>query len=137
MRGEARAKNLELARELVENQLEIQADPTRLRQVLINLIGNAIKFTREGQVTVRLLAHGDRPNDPGRIEVTDTGIGIPLDLQEHIFEAFSQAESGTSRSFEGTGLGLAISRAICHELGYRLELESAEGRGATFSIVFP
>ena len=137
MRGEARAKNLELARELVENQLEIQADPTRLRQVLINLIGNAIKFTREGQVTVRLLAHADRPNDPGRIEVTDTGIGIPLDLQEHIFEAFSQAESGTSRSFEGTGLGLAISQALCHELGYRLELESSEGRGATFSIVFP
>ena len=107
-----------------------------MRQVLINLIGNAIKFTHEGHVTVKLVGDGDRPNRPSSIEVSDTGIGIPRDLQEHIFEAFSQAESGASRSFEGTGLGLAISRAICSELGYRLELESSEGRGSTFSIAF-
>ncbi len=136
MRGEAHAKDLELRWQGVETPLEIKTDSTRLRQVLINLIGNAIKFTREGHVSVKLLAADDRPNQPGRIDVSDTGIGIPRDLQEHIFEAFSQVESGTSRSFQGTGLGLAISRAICNELGYRLELESSAGRGSTFSIVF-
>ena len=65
-----------------------------------------------------------------------TGIGVPFELQETVFEPFSQAESGTTRSFEGTGLGLTISRALCAELGYRLEIESLEGEGSTFSIVF-
>jgi signal transduction histidine kinase len=137
MKGEARNKELGLALELPEGGFWIETDPTRLRQVLLNLIGNAVKFTHRGQVTVRLLPHNRRLADPGCIEVSDTGIGIAPDIQEEIFEAFSQADSGTSRSFEGSGLGLAISQALCDELGFRLELDSVVGEGSTFTIVFP
>jgi signal transduction histidine kinase len=137
LKGEAGDKNLELLLAPHENDLTLETDPTRLRQILFNLIGNAIKFTSEGSIIVRLLAHENRPKEPARIEVTDTGIGVSRDMQEYIFEAFSQADSGTTRSFEGSGLGLAISQALCQELGLRLEIESTEGQGSTFSIVFP
>jgi signal transduction histidine kinase len=137
LKGEARVKKLEVVVELPGDELSVETDPTRLRQILLNLIGNAIKFTHQGHISVRLLAHNRRLTDPGCIEVSDTGIGIAPEMQEKIFKAFSQADSGTARSFEGTGLGLAISEAICEELGFRLTLQSAPGEGSTFTVVFP
>ena len=80
-------------------------------------------------------SHPEQPDKPLQIDIIDTGIGIPPHLHEKIFETFSQADSGTTRIFEGSGLGLAISRALCKELGYRLEVESQAGSGAVFSIV--
>jgi signal transduction histidine kinase len=137
MKGEARAKNLEVVVEVPSEELSLETDPTRLRQILLNLIGNAIKFTHQGQITIKLFAHNRRLTDPGCIEVSDTGIGIAPEMQEKIFEAFSQADSGTSRSFEGTGLGLAISEAICEDLGSYLALQSAPGKGSTLRVIFP
>ncbi|MDH3254943.1 MAG: ATP-binding protein, partial [Acidobacteriota bacterium] len=137
VRSQALEKGLGLSIETSDVDLALETDPTRLRQILINLLANAIKFTPRGRVVVRLLAKDDHPNEPARVEVSDTGIGIPHELLEHVFEAFSQADSGTSRSFDGSGLGLAISRALCREMGYAIELKSTHRVGSTFSIVFP
>jgi signal transduction histidine kinase len=114
--------------------LPVHTDAGKLKQVLINLIGNALKFTEEGSVTLRLIA------DPvtkavRRIDVIDTGIGIPADCLEAIFEPFEQAENGITRKYGGTGLGLSISRALCEALDYRLTVASEFGRGAVFSIL--
>lgn len=108
----------------------LATDEARLRQVLVNLVGNAAKFTLEGSVTVRLDAGGQR------IEVRDTGIGIPAERLESIFVPFEQADNSTSRRFGGTGLGLSICRSICEALGARLTVESTPGQGSVFSIRF-
>ncbi len=102
--------------------------------MIINLVGNALKFTHEGSVTVRLEL-GPDGKTPVAIAVVDTGIGIPADRLEAIFEAFQQAEAGTSRKYGGTGLGLALSRSICLLMGYDLMVESEIGKGSTFKIV--
>jgi signal transduction histidine kinase len=104
--------------------------------VLINLIGNALKFTERGSVAVRVSAD-ERTRRPTRIDVIDTGIGIPPERRENIFEAFQQVESAASRKYGGTGLGLTISRSLCRLLGFRLLVDSEVGRGSTFSIVLP
>jgi CheY-like chemotaxis protein len=97
-------------------------------------VGNALKFTEQGSVTVRLdLAPDGRT--PIAIAVIDTGIGIPTDRLEAIFEAFQQADAGTSRKYGGTGLGLTLSRSICQLMGYDLIVESELGKGSTFKIV--
>jgi signal transduction histidine kinase len=101
--------------------------------VLINLAGNALRFTHKGQVVVALVV-GPLTQRPLRIDVTDTGIGIPADRQRAIFEPFEQADSTTSRAYGGTGLGLSIARSLCEALGYRLTLESMPGTGSTFSV---
>jgi signal transduction histidine kinase len=132
VRIQARQKGLALTVE-TDGELTLETDATRLKQVLLNLIGNAIKFTSHGSILVRAVSDSGHPS---RVDIVDTGIGIPAELHDTIFDAFSQADSGTARSFEGTGLGLSISRAICAELGYRLDVESIPGRGSTFSIVF-
>jgi PAS domain S-box-containing protein len=112
----------------------VETDSAKLKQVIINLVGNALKFTHEGSVTVKLeLAEDGRT--PVAIAVRDTGIGIPQDRLEAIFEAFQQAEAGTSRKYGGTGLGLALSRSICLLMGYDLIVESELGKGSTFKIV--
>ena len=111
----------------------IDTDATKLRQVLINLIGNAVKFTHAGTVTVAVEC-SDLTGKPTRIRVTDTGIGIAPDRISAIFAAFEQADTSTSREFGGTGLGLSISRALCELLGFRLEVESTLGKGTTFTI---
>ncbi len=111
-------------------------DAGRLKQVLINLVGNALKFTEQGSVTVRVVAHA-HTHRPLRLEVVDTGIGIPKNRQTAVFEAFQQADSGTSRKYGGTGLGLTISRALCELLQCQLELRSEPGQGSTFSVIFP
>ncbi len=109
-------------------------DLTRLRQVVVNLAGNAIKFTQQGAVLVRV-----QPDMPGmaRISIIDTGIGIPADAQARLFTRFAQADSSTTRRFGGTGLGLAISRQLVELMGGRIGLESAPGRGSTFWFTHP
>ncbi|HSJ25475.1 MAG TPA: response regulator [Longimicrobiales bacterium] len=111
----------------------LTTDAARLRQVLINLIGNAVKFTESGEIHVAAETEPDSRRI-ARIRVSDTGIGIPGHRLEGIFEAFEQADSTTSRRFGGTGLGLPISRALCELLGYRLEVASEVGAGTTFTI---
>ena len=111
----------------------LETDATLLRQVLINLAGNALRFTHTGHVAVRL--HLDASTGaPTRIDVADTGIGIPADRQRAIFEPFEQADSTTSRAYGGTGLGLSIARSLCDALGYALTLDSTPGQGSTFSV---
>ncbi len=108
-------------------------DEGKLRQVLINLVGNALRFTPEGRVTVRVLA--DSEGTPSSIEVIDTGVGIPLERQQAIFRPFEQGDDSTGRRYGGTGLGLAISRSLLDQLGFDIEVESAPGAGATFRII--
>ena len=119
-------------------------DETRLRQVLFNLVGNAIKFTHDGSVTVRATAvHLDAQDSSDHqwyklvVVVRDTGIGIPDDQHERIFDAFEQQEGQNSRRYGGTGLGLAISRKLARMMGGELEVESEPGTGSVFTIVLP
>jgi signal transduction histidine kinase len=132
LEGQPRAVGVELRAELPNDTVPIQSDAILLKQVLINLAGNALRFTHEGSVVVGATASEE--GVPQRLFVRDTGIGIPKDRQEAIFEPFEQAAGDTHRSYGGTGLGLSISRAICDELGYRLTLDSAPGRGSTFTV---
>ncbi len=111
----------------------LHTDESKLRQVLINLVGNALKFTEEGSVTVEIETESES-GMARRIHVRDTGIGIPEDRLQAIFEAFRQADGSTARRFGGTGLGLAISRALCNLLGYSLSVTSIEGEGSTFTV---
>ena len=113
---------------------EVNTDSAKLKQVIVNLVGNALKFTEEGEIVIRVRA---RPGTrvPHTIAVADTGIGIPPDRLDAIFEAFQQAEAGTARKFGGTGLGLAISRSMCLLMGYDLTVESEVDVGTTFTIV--
>ncbi|WP_434623881.1 PAS domain S-box protein [Azospirillum sp. B2RO_4] len=113
----------------------VRADLRRIRQVLVNLVGNALKFTHRGGVAVRVGPEGEPAADGSfflRFEVADTGIGIPEDVQPTLFRRFTQADSSTTRRFGGTGLGLAISRELVMLMGGRIGVTSAEGKGSTF-----
>ncbi|HQP97900.1 MAG TPA: PAS domain S-box protein [bacterium] len=132
--GQLRGREVDLVADIPQPLAVIQADTGKLRQVIINLIGNAIKFTDKGTVTVRVIAD-PATGQPARIDVSDTGIGIPKEKLSDIFEAFQQAEASTSRKYGGTGLGLSISRSFCEMMGYGLEVASEVGKGSTFSIV--
>jgi len=118
--------------------MDLVGDPTRLQQVLLNLLGNAIKFTEQGEVALLVSPDGD-PRAPGalRFEISDTGIGIPPEKLSHVFERFTQADSSTTRRYGGTGLGLTISRRLVELMGGRIWVESAPGKGSTFSFVAP
>jgi signal transduction histidine kinase/DNA-binding response OmpR family regulator len=134
--SQAHAKGLELACRL-PSALDVicRGDANRLRQVLSNLVGNAIKFTDRGEVLIAL-SIAERHADEVRVrfDVSDTGIGIPKDKQQEIFDSFSQADASTTRRFGGTGLGLAICKQLVVLMGGELSVESALGRGATFSF---
>ncbi|MCB1746146.1 MAG: HAMP domain-containing histidine kinase [Gammaproteobacteria bacterium] len=112
---------------------QCHGDPLRVRQVLVNLVGNALKFTPRGRVTVSLSA----PGDSVQMRVRDTGIGIEPALLEHIFAPFVQGDSSPTRHFDGTGLGLAISRELVEAMGGRIEVSSAPGAGSEFVVHLP
>jgi two-component system, sensor histidine kinase and response regulator len=132
----AQEKGLDLAWSLYPEAPEwVAGDSTRLRQILVNLVGNAIKFTKSGSVTVRVERWGSVALDEGlRFSVADTGIGIPPEKHRAIFESFSQADSSTTREFGGTGLGLSISSRLVKLMGGQMEIASAAGQGSTFSF---
>ena len=138
MKPEATGKGLEF--EIIESNdlpAQIRSDPTRLQQCLINLIGNATKFTEKGHVHVNVSLE-DKKNQPYiRFDIADTGIGIPKDKQEAIFESFTQANGNTNRKYGGTGLGLTITKQLAQLLGGEITLTSEEGKGSTVSLVIP
>lgn len=130
----AASKSLELCYEVCgEIPFGILGDVTRLRQILINLVGNAIKFTDSGQVEVLIRAQeNDGKTCVLEFTVRDSGIGIPLDKQNRLFKSFSQVDSSTTRKYGGTGLGLAISKKLTELMGGKMRVESAEGQGSSF-----
>jgi two-component system, sensor histidine kinase and response regulator len=133
----AEAKGLELAVQFIPHDapLELRGDPFRLRQVISNLVANAIKFTEEGEVVVRVTLLAQTDSDAAiRISVEDTGIGISSEAREKIFEHFSQADGSTTRQYGGTGLGLAICRRLLGLMGGRVGVQSAPGQGSKFII---
>jgi signal transduction histidine kinase/DNA-binding response OmpR family regulator/ligand-binding sensor domain-containing protein len=135
----AHQKGLELTCDVGPEVAEdIVADPTRLRQVIINLVGNAIKFTEHGEVGLRVgVEPGPQAQTLLHFEVWDTGVGIASAKQKLIFEAFAQADSSTARRFGGTGLGLTISMRLVHLMGGRLWVESELGKGSHFHFTTP
>jgi hypothetical protein len=143
--GQAHARGVELwAHASAAVPALIHSDPVRLRQILHNLVSNAMKFTEAGEIRIEVdLAHGPAaiPGDPPvpelRFAVRDTGIGLDEQQRTHLFQAFTQADLSTTRRFGGTGLGLVICRELAHLLGGRLELESEPDVGSTFSFVLP
>jgi CheY-like chemotaxis protein len=135
LRLAAEEKGLELRLELDEGLPHcLRGDPGRLQQVLINLVGNAVKFTAAGSVRVQVRAEREGKVWSLRFAVVDTGIGIEREKQPRIFEAFMQADTSTTRRFGGTGLGLAISSQLVQMMGGKLEVDSAAGKGSTFSF---
>ena len=115
----------------------IKIDPTRLRQCLINLVNNALKFTDQGHVYVTVSPVECDDTAMIRFDVEDTGIGIPAEKQKVIFESFSQADGSHARKYGGTGLGLAITRQLVHLLGGEISLRSEQGKGSVFSFTVP
>lgn len=128
----AAERNVELICRIDPN-LEVKriGDPARLRQIILNLISNAIKFTEDGYIIVKV---HDSVVDDIQISVSDTGVGIAKDKQEAIFASFTQADSSTTRKYGGTGLGLTISKRLVSMMGGRIWVESEEGQGSTFSF---
>jgi len=134
-RAQAGSKGLGLAfsHEAVGDRLDVHGDPARVRQIVNNLVSNAVKFTHRGGITVALdTAGGEGDTIRTRISVRDTGVGIPRDKHETIFEAFTQVDTSTTRQYGGTGLGLAICRRLARQMGGDITLSSEPGRGASF-----
>ena len=132
-------RNLHLSVEIADDVTTIETDPTKLRQVILNLVSNALKFTKEGSVTVSAARRIDSKGEAEQvaIAVKDTGIGILPEQQGHIFDAFYQVDHSSTRSYGGTGLGLSIVRELTTLLGGIIELESQPDHGTTFTIVLP
>ena len=116
---------------------QIQSDETKIRQIMINLLSNAGKFTRNGTVTVRAQRGCGAAGDEIVMSVQDTGIGIAPDIIEQLFVEFNQASAHTSRLHGGTGLGLAVCRKLCERLNGGISVASREGEGSTFTVRIP
>ena len=134
-RARALEKNLRLALSLPDPPpAALLGDPTRIRQILLNLIDNAIKFTQQGEVELRVLFETAGGEISCQFSVRDSGIGIGADTQTRLFQAFSQADSSTTRRYGGTGLGLAVSSQLAELMGGRLTVESAPDQGSRFTL---
>jgi len=137
----AQAKGLELAA-VVNHDVPhvVRGDPGRMRQIIVNLVANAVKFTERGDVVVRVHsvppdANSDRNGERLRIVVSDTGIGIPAGARDRLFERYAQAESSTFRRFGGTGLGLSICKHLAERMNGSIAVESIAGQGSTFTVI--
>lgn len=130
-------KNLQLKKEYEERIPEVLlGDPVRLHQIILNLVSNATKFTTEGSITVKVkLQQEDAEKVTVKFDVSDTGIGIPANKIDSIFDNFQQASAGTTRLYGGTGLGLAIVKQLVEAQGGKITVESKEGKGSTFSFI--
>ena len=133
--GKAKSHNNSLiANYKVDNKNNFKGDPTRIRQILLNLLSNAVKFTEQGTVTVNVsLNHAQQLC----IEVEDTGVGIPANKLEHIFEQFEQADTSTTRQYGGTGLGLSITRQLVELMDGKISVESEVDKGTSFKVLLP
>jgi signal transduction histidine kinase len=129
----AKQKGIVFEVELADPTLRVITDIDRARQILINLAGNAVKFTDKGAVRMKAEASVSHV----RIAVIDSGIGIPAAHQRHLFKPFAQVDTGLTRRHGGTGLGLYISSQLAKLLGGSIELESEQGKGATFTLILP
>jgi CheY-like chemotaxis protein len=134
LRPQAEAKNLQLIVEAEEGVGWVMSDPVRLRQALFNLVGNAVKFTLKGQVTVRAHLRHTSAGQMLRLEIADTGVGIPEAVQPRIFTRFDQGDASTTRKFGGSGLGLSITQRLAEMMGGAVGFASAEGLGSVFWI---
>jgi signal transduction histidine kinase len=133
---QAQQKGLELSYYLAPGTPDmICGDPNALRQILVNLVGNATKFTEKGEVALRIIPESEDAREIAlRFEVADTGIGIPLEKQTSIFAPFVQADGSSTRRYGGTGLGLAISSNLVELMGGRIQVRSKVGQGSTFEF---
>jgi adenylate cyclase len=122
--------------EAQENLGELTADPVRLKQILLNLLSNACKFTKEGEVALRVRKMADG-RDWVELAVADTGIGLTAEQQAKLFQEFTQADSLTAQRFGGTGLGLAISRKLARMMGGDVTVASEAGKGSIFTVRLP
>ncbi len=132
LESQAKSRNLEFNTVIDSKNEVIYSDRAKLKQVLINLVGNAVKFTSHGRVELRARQRGENLI----LEIEDTGIGINHDQLKSIFRAFYQTDHGDRRQFQGTGLGLAISQRFCRQLGGKIEVESKLGQGSVFTVTF-
>jgi signal transduction histidine kinase/CheY-like chemotaxis protein len=132
---QAAGKGLDLLVDIsADRSWQVLGDGARLRQVVINLVGNAIKFTESGQVLIAVTADVAGPRLRCSVAVSDTGIGIPADQRHRLFRSFSQVDTSTTRSYGGTGLGLAISQRIARAMGGDIAVHSSAGAGSTFTV---
>lgn len=134
LRPQAEAKGLSMRTSVPTEPGWVNVDPVRLRQILFNLLGNAVKFTVEGGVSATLSVSGEGQAQRLRIDIADTGIGIDADAQTALFDRFQQADGTTTRRFGGSGLGLAIARGLAQQMGGDIGLISAPGQGSTFWV---
>jgi PAS domain S-box-containing protein len=134
IRLKADEKGIEVSSEMAEaTPRYLKGDPTRLRQIILNLLGNSLKFTEKGHLTVRIAAESESEDAATlRFAISDTGVGIPADKLNKIFESFSQADDSTTRHYGGTGLGLSISKKFVELMGGRIWAESIVGQGSIF-----
>ncbi len=139
---QARAKGLDYRVDIAADVPDwVTADPGHLRQVLLNLAGNAVKFTQEGFVLLRVRNLGESPQQRGRtqlrFEIVDTGIGVPASMRERLFDAFEQADVGLARRYEGTGLGTTIAEGLVEAMGEAIGHENHAPRGSVFPFEVP
>ena len=131
-----RDRPLTLSAELPDRIAPLETDEVKFKQVFVTLVGNALKFTERGSVVVRVTVD-ETTRQPVRVDVADTGIGIPKDRLAAIFEAFQQADFSMARKYGGVGLGLTLAKALCDLMDCRIEVRSEAGKGSTFSVVLP